>query len=137
MPVRSGNRSTTSVLYAAAVGASQVVLLLSVTFWTWLWGPLGLLLTSSLTVCLVVLGKRVPALAARLLQTPDKHLLRAWTSILSNVAAVTAGVVSLQGCATLPNAERDMAVPHVEQVEFDGAQGPVSEARSDAIIDHL
>jgi predicted PurR-regulated permease PerM len=52
-----------SVLYAGAVGVSQVVLLVSVTFWTWLWGPLGLLMASPLTVCLVVLGKHVPGLA--------------------------------------------------------------------------
>ena len=38
-----------SVLYAGAVGVSQVVLLVSVTFWTWLWGPLGLLMASPLT----------------------------------------------------------------------------------------
>ena len=52
-----------TVLYAGAVGVSQVVLLVSVTFWTWLWGPLGLLMASPLTVCLVVLGKHVPGLA--------------------------------------------------------------------------
>lgn len=52
-----------TVLYAGAVGVSQVVLLLSVAFWTWLWGPLGLLMASPLTVCLVVLGKHVPGLA--------------------------------------------------------------------------
>jgi predicted PurR-regulated permease PerM len=52
-----------SVLYAGAVGVSQVVLLVSVAFWTWLWGPLGLLMASPLTVCLVVLGKHVPGLA--------------------------------------------------------------------------
>jgi predicted PurR-regulated permease PerM len=52
-----------SVLYAGAVGVSQVVLVVSVTFWTWLWGPLGLLMASPLTVCLVVLGKHVPGLA--------------------------------------------------------------------------
>jgi predicted PurR-regulated permease PerM len=52
-----------TVLYAGAVGVSQVVLLTSVAFWTWLWGPLGLLMASPLTVCLVVLGKHVPGLA--------------------------------------------------------------------------
>jgi predicted PurR-regulated permease PerM len=51
------------VLYAGAVGMSQVTLLVSVAFWTWLWGPLGLLMASPLTVCLVVLGKHVPGLA--------------------------------------------------------------------------
>jgi predicted PurR-regulated permease PerM len=52
-----------TVLYAGAVGVSQVVLLVSVAFWAWLWGPLGLLMASPLTVCLVVLGKHVPGLA--------------------------------------------------------------------------
>ena len=52
-----------TALYAGAVGVSQVVLLVSVAFWTWLWGPLGLLMAAPLTVCLVVVGKHVPGLA--------------------------------------------------------------------------
>jgi predicted PurR-regulated permease PerM len=51
-----------TVLYAGAAGVSQVALLIAVAFWTWLWGPLGLVLATPLTVCVVVLGKRVPAL---------------------------------------------------------------------------
>jgi len=51
-----------TVLYAGAAGVSQVALLISVAFWTWLWGPLGLLMATPLTVCLVVLGKHVPGL---------------------------------------------------------------------------
>lgn len=51
-----------TVLYAGAVGVSQVALLVSIAFWSWLWGPLGLLMASPLTVCLVVIGKRVPGL---------------------------------------------------------------------------
>ncbi len=51
-----------TVLYAGAVGVSQVVLLVSIAFWTWLWGPLGLLMASPLTICVVVLGKHVPGL---------------------------------------------------------------------------
>src|SRR6186713_1089610 len=53
------------------------------------------------------------------------------------VALVSAGLLSMQGCATLPNAEQEMAVPHAQQVEFEGAHGPVSDARSDAIIGRL
>ena len=45
-----------TVLYAGAAGVSQVALLVSLAFWTWLWGPLGLLMATPLTVCLVVLG---------------------------------------------------------------------------------
>ena len=51
-----------TVLYAGAAGISQVALLVSVAFWTWLWGPLGLLMATPLTVCVVVLGKHVPGL---------------------------------------------------------------------------
>jgi predicted PurR-regulated permease PerM len=51
-----------TVLYAGAAGVSPVALLASVAFWTWLWGPLGLILATPLTVCLVVLGKHVPGL---------------------------------------------------------------------------
>src|SRR6266849_2823260 len=49
-------------LYAGAAGVSQVGLLVAVAFWTWLWGPLGLLMATPLTVCLVVLGKHIPGL---------------------------------------------------------------------------
>jgi predicted PurR-regulated permease PerM len=52
-----------TVLYANSAGVSQVALLISVAFWTWLWGPLGLLMATPLTVCMVVLGKHVPGLA--------------------------------------------------------------------------
>ena len=51
-----------AVLYAGAAGVSSVALLTAVAFWTWLWGPLGLLMATPLTVCLVVLGKHVPGL---------------------------------------------------------------------------
>lgn len=51
-----------TVLYAGAAGVSQVALLVSLAFWTWLWGPLGLLMATPLTVCLIVLGKHIPGL---------------------------------------------------------------------------
>jgi predicted PurR-regulated permease PerM len=51
-----------TALYAGAAGVSQVALLVSLAFWTWLWGPLGLLMGTPLTVCLVVLGKHVPGM---------------------------------------------------------------------------
>jgi predicted PurR-regulated permease PerM len=52
-----------TALYAGAAGVSQVALLISVAFWTWLWGPLGLLMATPLTVCFVVLGKHVPGMS--------------------------------------------------------------------------
>ena len=51
-----------TVLYAEAAGISQVALLVSLAFWTWLWGPMGLLMAMPLTVCVVVIGKHVSGL---------------------------------------------------------------------------
>lgn len=51
-----------TVLYAGAAGVSQVGLLVAVTFWTWLWGPMGLVMAIPLTVCVVVVGKHVRGL---------------------------------------------------------------------------
>lgn len=49
-------------LYGSSTGMSTVAILVSAVFWTWLWGPIGLLLSTPLTVVLVVLGKYVPQL---------------------------------------------------------------------------
>ena len=49
-------------VYGASTGLSPVALIAAATFWTWLWGPVGLLLSTPLTVCLVVLGRHVPQL---------------------------------------------------------------------------
>jgi predicted PurR-regulated permease PerM len=49
-------------VYTASTGLSSVALIAAATFWTWLWGPIGLLLSTPLTVCLVVLGRHVPQL---------------------------------------------------------------------------
>jgi predicted PurR-regulated permease PerM len=50
------------LLYGESAGVSKVGLLVALAFWTWLWGPVGLVLATPLTVCVVVLGKYVPQL---------------------------------------------------------------------------
>ena len=47
-------------LYGSRTGLSPLAIIVAAIFWTWLWGPLGLLLSTPLTVCLVVLGRHVP-----------------------------------------------------------------------------
>jgi predicted PurR-regulated permease PerM len=49
-------------LYGRSIGVSEVALLVAAALWAFLWGPIGLVLSSPLTVCLVVLGKYVPQL---------------------------------------------------------------------------
>jgi len=49
-------------LYGSSTGISAIAILVAAVFWTWLWGPIGLLLSTPLTVCLVVVGRYVPHL---------------------------------------------------------------------------
>jgi predicted PurR-regulated permease PerM len=50
------------MVYGHSTGLSPVAVLASATFWTALWGPIGLVLATPLTVCLVVLGRHVERL---------------------------------------------------------------------------
>ncbi len=50
------------LLFGHSTGVSPIALLAAAAFWTWLWGPIGLVLSTPLTACLVVLGRFVPHL---------------------------------------------------------------------------
>jgi predicted PurR-regulated permease PerM len=50
------------IIYGKTTGISALGLLVAAMFWTWLWGTMGLLLSTPMTVCLAVLGKYVPSL---------------------------------------------------------------------------
>ena len=47
-------------LYGRSAGLSPIAIILAVVFWTWLWGPVGLLLATPLTVCVAVMGRYIP-----------------------------------------------------------------------------
>ncbi|TPJ58050.1 AI-2E family transporter [Mesorhizobium sp. B2-6-1] len=47
-------------LYGSHTGLSPLAIIVAAVFWAWLWGPVGLVLSTPLTVCLVVLGRHVP-----------------------------------------------------------------------------
>lgn len=50
------------MLYGASTGISAIAVLIAAVFWTFLWGLPGLLLSTPLTVCLIVIGRQVPRL---------------------------------------------------------------------------
>lgn len=50
-------------LYGSSMGLSEVAQLVAAAFWAYLWGPIGLILSGPLTVCLLILGKYVPRLS--------------------------------------------------------------------------
>jgi len=49
-------------LYGSSTGVSSIALIIAAVFWTWLWGPIGLVLATPLTVCVAVMGRHVPKL---------------------------------------------------------------------------
>ncbi|RXT54886.1 histidine kinase [Bosea sp. Tri-44] len=56
------NNIVEPMLYGTSTGLSAISLIAAATFWTALWGPVGLILSTPLTVCLLVLGKTLPQL---------------------------------------------------------------------------
>jgi predicted PurR-regulated permease PerM len=50
------------LLFGHTTGVSPLALVIAITFWTWLWGAIGLMLAIPLTACLAVLGRHLPQL---------------------------------------------------------------------------
>jgi predicted PurR-regulated permease PerM len=65
------------MLYGHTAGVSEVALLVAVAFWTWLWGPVGLILATPMTVCLVVFSRYVPRLEFIVVLMADEPVLEA------------------------------------------------------------
>jgi predicted PurR-regulated permease PerM len=50
------------LLYGHSTGLTPIAVILAAVFWTWMWGPIGLILSTPLTLCLVVMGRHVESL---------------------------------------------------------------------------
>jgi predicted PurR-regulated permease PerM len=50
------------LVYGHSTGLSPIAVIVAAIFWTWLWGPIGLLLSTPITLLLVVMGRHVPQL---------------------------------------------------------------------------
>ena len=129
-----------TVLYAGAAGLSQVALLIAVAFWTWLWGPLGLLMAVPLTGCLVVIGKHVPALEFLGTLLSDAPALTAESSyyqrLLARDHAEAAELV--ERFAKTENAEAvydAMLIPALIYAERDRLEGRLSREEEAAVIE--
>jgi predicted PurR-regulated permease PerM len=62
-------------VYGTQVGLSSLAILVAAVFWTLLWGPVGLVLSTPLTVCLVVIGRYVPNLSVLNIILGDEPVL--------------------------------------------------------------
>lgn len=129
-----------TVLYAGAAGVSQVALLVSVAFWTWLWGPLGLLMATPLTVCLVVLGKHVPGLDFVGTLMADTPALAAdhgyYQRLLARDQSEAADLIERHIKTEAPNSVYDaLLLPALNYAERDRLEQRLSADEETAVID--
>jgi hypothetical protein len=75
-------------LYGVHVGISSLALLVTSVFWAVLWGPAGLILSTPLTVCVVVLGRYVPQLSFLHILLGDEPVLAAEAQIYQRLLAM-------------------------------------------------
>ena len=74
-------------LYGASTGLSPMAVIVAAVFWTWLWGPVGLLLSTPLTVCLVVIGRHFPQLEFFYILLADEPVLPIETRFYQRLVA--------------------------------------------------
>jgi len=75
-------------LYGAHTGISSLALLVTAVFWTVLWGPAGLILSTPLTVCVVVLGRYFPQLSFLHILLGDEEALEAEAQLYQRLLAM-------------------------------------------------
>jgi len=119
-------------LHAQRLGVSRVALVLGLAFWAWLWGPVGLVIATPLTVCLIVLGRHVPELRYIGILIGDDPALRPHLALYQRLLA---GDVT--EAAELAEAYRsgrardavldDLVIPAIAAAKADRARGELSD----------
>ena len=129
-----------TLLYAGAAGVSQVALLVAVAFWTWLWGPMGLLLATPLTVCLVVLGKHVPGLEFVATLMADVPALardvKYYQRLLARDESEAADIIEEHVKSGAPGSPFDaLLLPALNYAERDRLEGRLSAEEETAVVE--
>ena len=75
------------LLYGASTGLTPIAVLGAATFWTWLWGAIGLLVSTPLTVCAAVLGRHVSAFKPLDILLSDRPVLDPWVKLYQRLLA--------------------------------------------------
>ena len=126
--------------YGASTGMSQVAIIVAAVFWTWLWGPVGLLLSTPLTVCLVVLGNYVPGLQFLHVLLSDEPALtpaeRFYQRLLAfDQESATDIAVEHVGQESLVSFYDDLMVPALRLAEEDRHRGAIDDMRVRFVMD--
>ena len=126
-------------LFGHSIGVSEVALLVSAAFWAFLWGPVGLILSSPLTVCLVVLGKYVPQLDFLHVLLGDEQALAPdvtyYQRLLARDQDEAAHLVLTQAKTLPPDQVYDeLLAPALNYVKRDRERGDLTEADEQFVL---
>lgn len=126
-------------LYGTHVGISSLALLVTAVFWAVLWGPAGLILSTPLTVCVVVLGRYVPHLSFLHTLLGDQPVLAAEAQIYQRLLAMDqleARTVVGEYLKARPLVELYDAVliPALSMAEMDRHKGAIDAVREEFLF---
>jgi hypothetical protein len=130
------------ILYGHSVGLSEIGIIISAIAWAWIWGPIGLVLATPMTVCLVVLGKYVPGLRIfdHLLgiRPPVGPPVRLYQRLLAKDEEEAEELIQdyLREHTLLETAD-DMLLPAVELVHQDQARDQVDDEDAERILSSI
>jgi predicted PurR-regulated permease PerM len=127
------------LLYGTTAGVSEVALLVAVAFWTWLWGPVGLILATPLTVCLVVLGRHVPELELIAVMLGDEPVLephlacyqRLLAGDQDEAAEIVESYAASQGAERVPD---EVLLPALRALRRDLDRGRLTDEDAQLVI---
>ncbi len=126
-------------VYGANTGVSPIALIISAVFWTWLWGPVGLVLSTPMTVCLAVIGRHVPRLEfLGILLSEDQALApheefyhRLLSFSMDSAEEFATKYVETQSLTALHD---NVLIPAIGAVEIDAHRGSITaEQRTSAL----
>ncbi|MFH5923274.1 AI-2E family transporter [Roseomonas xinghualingensis] len=126
------------LVYGHSTGLSPVAVLLATAFWAWLWGPIGLLLATPLTVGLVVLGRHVDRLEFLDVMLGDRAALQPPETFYQRALAgdgdglVEQAELQLR-TLTLRGYYDTVALPGLALAQGDAARGVLNRTRLDVL----
>ncbi|MGA8689205.1 MAG: AI-2E family transporter [Methyloceanibacter sp.] len=124
------------LVYGHGTGLSPIAVIVSTVFWTWLWGPLGLLLATPLTVCLAVLGRHVEGLSFLDVLLGDTPALTPAQSFYQRVLTGDPAEATYQ--AELSLKEGQPLVTYLDEVALEGLKLAERDAERGSLdLDHL
>ncbi len=121
-------------LYGSRTGVSPLAIIIAAIFWTWIWGPLGLVLSTPLTVCLVVLGRHIPQFELFDILFGDEPVLsphaRLYQRLLAGDAVeTTSRATEVLEESYLAEYYRDVGIPALLLAQDDYDRGVLTQAQ--------